>query len=220
MPEFPSRIKIAVADDHVLMRSALVNCLNDQEHMQVIAEASDGQTLLELLKSQDAPPDVCLLDVRMPNGGGYHALIELKAAFPTTRFIILTMMEHELLMVRMYQAGATGYILKDMTINELLEGIQCAYEGQCHFPGRTGSRILSGLRATPDQAKARRITGKEEEFLRWCLHVDLGYKQIAQAMGVTENTIKGHRETLFKKVGEHTRTGLVLFALELGLSKI
>ena len=217
MPDQPI-IRIALADDHTLLRKSLAGILNRSDGLTVVAEASDGLELRKLIEGLSEPPTVCILDVNMPHGG-YEALTDLKQRFPSLRFIILTMLDHEMLVLKMFRAGASGYIMKDQDPEELVRAIWAVAAGGCYFPGETGHRMMSKLQMDRSRQSEITLSPQEERFLR-LTPSDMPYKEIAQIMGVSERTVDGYREALFEKLKVKTRTGLALAALQMGYGEL
>jgi DNA-binding NarL/FixJ family response regulator len=209
------QIRIAIADDHTLVRKSIASMLEADAAFHIIADAANGRELLEKLDMAAHPADVCLLDVSMPEMNGYQTLLALKVKYPAMRFLVLTQLEHEYIVVRMLKAGASGYMLKNAEPEELKKAIHTILEHSYYQSKLVNGRLFS-LVQKGEEYKKLAITNREEEFLRLCCS-ELSYKEIAERMGITERTAAFYRESLFDKLDVNTRTALALFALKLGI---
>ncbi len=208
-------VRIALADDHNLVRKGLAQLLDGTDGFAVVATAGDGKSLLEKLQQLKEPPTVCLLDMNMPNGGGYEALLLLKEHFPELRFIILSMLDHEMLVLKMFRAGASGYILKEQDPEELIQAIWTVAAGGYCFFKEMNTRMMRSLQSDAVM-KQKTLTAKQEQFLA-LVCTGLPNKSIATEMNVQENTVDGYREALFEKFKVNSRVELALVAIALGL---
>ena len=214
------KIRVAIADDHTLVRKGYIALLEEDEtgEFEVVADAPNGKDLLLSLKKLSAPPDVCLLDVSMPEMNGYETLLALKEQYPGTRFLILTQLEHEHIVIRMLKAGASGYMLKSTDPEELRQAIKTIVRSPYYNNSLVNHKLISLVTKGEDYRKIS-LTPQEENFLKHCCS-DLGYKEIAGKMGITERNAAFYRQQLFDKLGVQSRTGLALYALKLGLVPI
>jgi two-component system response regulator NreC len=136
MPNLPSMstatpVRVLVADDHTVVRQGIVNMLNSREEVEVVAEASDGAEAMR--QALETRPDVAVLDVSMPRLNGIEAARRIHEALPQTRILVLTMHDEEEYVARMVRAGASGYILKDGVVSELIAGILAVSKGKSYF---------------------------------------------------------------------------------------
>jgi DNA-binding NarL/FixJ family response regulator len=138
-------VRVLVADDHTVVRQGIVNMLNSSDEVEVVAEASDGAEAMR--RAVETRPDVAVLDVSMPRLNGIEAARRIHEALPQTRILVLTMHDEEEYIVRMVRAGASGYILKDGVVSELIAGILAVSQGEFFFaPETVGARALRALR--------------------------------------------------------------------------
>lgn len=209
------KIRVAIADDHTLVRKGFVAILDEDDDFEVLADAPNGKELLHLLKHVNPPVHVCLLDVSMPEMNGYDTLITLKALYPTMRFLILTQLEHEYIVVRMLKAGASGYMLKTVEPHELKRAIKAILDHPFYGNDLMNGKLISMVQKSKEYTKIT-LTKPEETFLKLCCS-ELPYKQIAEKMDIPERTAAYYRQQLFDKLGVTSRTGLALYALKLGL---
>jgi len=207
--------RIFLADDHVVVREALANLIEALGPYRVEAQFSDGRSLLQGLEAAAGnSPDLVLLDLSMPvmNGADVMRALHVREAyFPVMVLSNEVAPEAIRMLVRL---GARGYLPKACTAAELRQALQTFFQtGYYH-----SELEHSALRGTDGQAQATHLAPRELEFLRLVCHRDeLSYKQIAAAMDISERTVDGYRESLFRKCGVKTKVGLVFFALKQGL---
>ncbi|MFB9069377.1 response regulator [Pseudofulvimonas gallinarii] len=211
-------ISVLLVDDQTLVRQGIRSLLELSDAVQVVAEAADGEQAIELIPS--VGPDVVLLDMRMPGKSGLDVLrilAERKQLPPT---IILTTFDDDELVLAGLQAGARGYLLKDVTLEQLVEAVKTVAEGGSLVRPAVSQRLLSGLDkmqnsfASLDQPDP--LTERETEILRLMAG---GYsnREIANSLNVAEGTVKNHVSNILSKLGVRDRTRAVLKAFELGL---
>jgi DNA-binding NarL/FixJ family response regulator len=210
-------IKVMLVDDQNLVRKGVRSLLELSEEIEVIAEAADGAEAIRSIP--EAAPDVVLLDMRMPGLSGLDVLRELagKDALPPT--IILTTFDDDELVLAGIQAGARGYLLKDVALAELVGAIKTVAEGGSIVKPAVTQRLLKGLEKLHNEFSSLDqpdpLTERETEILRLMAG---GYsnKEIANSLGVAEGTVKNHVSNILSKMGVRDRTRAVLKAFELG----
>ena len=213
-------IRIALCDDQALVREGLRRLLEIADGVEVVVEATCGEELLDELAKADV--DVLLLDVRMPGLSGIEVLEKLPAIKPDARAIILTTFPDEDALLAALRAGAAGYLLKDATLDELLESIQAVARGETAVRPVTVSKILPGLDRVrtqaepPDGTGIDPLTAREKEILR-LLAGGYSNKEIAAALGNAAGTVKNHVSNILLKMGVRDRTQAVLKGIEHGL---
>jgi DNA-binding NarL/FixJ family response regulator len=210
-------IKVMLVDDQNLVRKGVRSLLELSEDIRVIAEASDGQEAIRMMP--EVNPDVVLLDMRMPGLSGVDVLRRLNAddALPPT--IILTTFDDDELVLAGIRNGARGYLLKDVSLEELVNAVKTVAEGGSMVKPAVTERLLKGLqKMETDFSSLDRpdpLTERETEILRLMAG---GYsnKEIANSLGVAEGTVKNHVSNILSKMGVRDRTRAVLKAFELG----
>jgi DNA-binding NarL/FixJ family response regulator len=209
-------IRVLLVDDQTLVRQGVKSLLSLAQSIEVIGEASDGQHAIELIPV--LKPDVVLMDMRMPVKSGLEAIQELAAlnALPPT--IILTTFDDDDLVLAGIKAGAKGYLLKDVSLEQLVEAIEVVSRGGTLVqPGMT-QRLLSGLEGLNNQFvsldRPDPLTERETEILR-LMAGGFSNKEIANSLHVAEGTIKNHVSNILSKLGVRDRTRAVLKAFEL-----
>lgn len=210
MTDNPRRVRIALADDHWMVRKGIIELIAAFGDFEVILEAGDGEELIQKLEQATVLPDICILDINMPSMNGYDTLTQLKKRWPELKVMILTMFNNELTIIRMLRNGANGFMLKAGDPKELGRALRAIYEHGFYH----GELVTSTLAQWKESAT--HISNKELQFLSLCCS-DLNYKEIANIMGMSVRTIDGYRDSLFEKLDLRSRTGLVIFALSMGI---
>jgi DNA-binding NarL/FixJ family response regulator len=211
-------IRVCLVDDQTLVRQGIRSLLELSDKIRVVAEASDGRQALD--KIAEVRPDVVLLDMRMPVMTGIETLQQLsqRGAMPAT--IILTTFDDDQLVLQGIKLGARGYLLKDVSLEQLVDAVQTVAAGGSLVQPVVTQRLLSGLeRMQNDFTSLDRpdpLTDRETEILRLMAG---GYsnKEIANSLGVAEGTVKNHVSNILSKLGVRDRTRAVLKAFELKL---
>ena len=200
-------IRILVVDDHSVVREGLTAIIDRQRDMQVIAEASNGQQAVEQFRQHT--PDVTLMDLRMPLMNGVDTITALRKEFPGSRFIVLTTYDGDQDIYRALQAGAVGYLLKDVFREELLEAIRAVHAGRRCIPAIVATRLAERMAGND-------LTARETDVLQLIAR-GKSNREIATQLAITEGTVKGHVNNILSKLGVNDRTGAVTTALQRGI---
>ena len=210
-------IRVMLVDDQNLVRKGVRSLLELSEEIEVIAEAVDGAEAIQMIP--EIAPDVVLLDMRMPGLSGLDVLRELSEGEKLPPTIILTTFDDDELVLAGIQAGARGYLLKDVALAQLVSAIKTVAEGGSIVKPAVTQRLLKGLENLQNQFSSLDqpdpLTDRETEILRLMAG---GYsnKEIASSLGVAEGTVKNHVSNILSKMGVRDRTRAVLKAFELG----
>jgi DNA-binding NarL/FixJ family response regulator len=210
-------IKVMLVDDQNLVRKGVRSLLELSAEIEVIAEAADGAEAIRTIP--EAAPDVVLLDMRMPGLSGLDVLRDLAAKQSLPPTIILTTFDDDELVLAGIQAGARGYLLKDVALADLVNAIKTVAEGGSIVKPAVTQRLLKGLEKLHNEFSSLDqpdpLTERETEILRLMAG---GYsnKEIANSLGVAEGTVKNHVSNILSKMGVRDRTRAVLKAFELG----
>lgn len=211
-------IKIAIADDHSLFREGLVSILSTYQAFEVIIEAGSGEALLEAIA--DTPPEVVLLDLKMPGMDGIRVTEILKKQFPSIKIIILTMHHQEDFILHMLNLGVNAYLLKDSSSEELKEAIIATHQRDYYFDNRVSKVMLQGLKRKhlhkPKLGTNTRLTPREEEVLQLICN-EYTTPEIAEKLYLSQRTIESHRKNLLEKLGAKNTAGLVIKAISYDL---
>ena len=215
--EQPETIRIALADDHAIVRKGLAELIDSMDDLEIVLDADNGRELLEKLKKTDPLPHLCILDINMPEMNGYETAEAIRSEYEDMNILALSMYDSEFNIIKMLRAGAQGYLLKNVQPSELHRAItDICKHGFYH------SELVTGrmLRMLHDRKAGRNeLNENEEQFLALCCS-ELTYKEIADKMHKSPRTIDGYREDLFAKMGINSRTGLVLYALKTGIAQM
>jgi len=207
------KIKVMIVDDHPVVREGLRQLLEVGDSIQVVAEASSGLECLQLLEKSS--PNLIFMDIRMPGISGIEATRLVCQKYPHVKVIMLTIYEDDQYVTGAIQAGAKGYVLKNVSRDELIKIIGHVMEDQAFLdPSVTPpifSRLQRGTR-TPAQAKKSLLTRRELEVLKGIVagHTD---RTIAHSLFISEHTVRSHIKSLFRKLGVSSRTKAVVKAL-------
>lgn len=205
--EAPATIRILVADDHPSMRMGIIALVDSQPHMEVIAEASDGEEAIEVY--DDVLPDVVLMDLRMHNMGGAEAILSICRKHPDAKIVVLSTYDWDEDIHRAIQSGAKSYLLKDMSIEEIASTIRAVYEGHASLPGQVADRLA-------ERSQRQQLTERERDVLE-SLIKGRSNKEIASSLSISEETVKSHLKTLFGKLRVRDRTEAAIAAIRHGI---
>lgn len=205
-------IKLLLVDDHPLVRDGIRARFEADELIEVIGEAQNGQQALDFVSQQ--MPDVVLMDVSMPVMNGLEATQHLRHLYPTMPVLILSMHDSREYIQQLVQTGASGYVLKDVSSDELVRAIQTVYQGGSYFSAGVSQMLFQGQVQASEQKQA--LTPREETVLR---HLAEGSsnKEIARALDISVRTVETHRQNIKQKLDIHTAAGLARYAIEQGL---
>jgi len=211
-------ISVLLVDDQTLVRQGIRSLLELSDEIRVIAEAADGAQAVELIPQKK--PDVVLLDLRMPGLSGIDVLNHLAQANELPATIILTTFDDDQLVLAGLKAGARGYLLKDVSLDQLVDAVKTVAAGGSLVAPVVTQRLLSGLERMHNEFvsldRPDPLTERETEILRLMAG---GYsnKEIANSLGVAEGTVKNHVSNILSKLGVRDRTRAVLKAFEIGI---
>ena len=214
--------KVALVDDHALLRNGLSAVISSFGDYQVVFEADNGKHFIEQLK-KNTEPDIVLLDITMPEMDGFETAQWIKENKPGMQVLVLSMMDNDASIIRMLKHGAKGYILKDSKPDVLKAALHDVLNKGFFLnelvTGKLVHFISKSDKENRETASAVSLNDKEVEFLKLCC-TEKSYKEIADAMDVSPRTVEMHRSNLFEKLGTTSRVGLVLYALRNGMVKI
>jgi len=200
-------IRILIAEDHEVVREGLAAILNMQQDMTVVAHAANGQEAIQAYKKER--PDVALLDLLMPGVSGVDAIIGIRKDFPKAHIIVLTTFDGDEDIYRALRAGARAYLLKETSRNDLLETIRAVHRGEHRIPADVAARLAERLPASE-------LTKRELDVLQQIVK-GKSNKEIADALGITEGTVKYYVNIILSKMGVSDRTEAATTALKRGL---
>jgi two-component system, NarL family, invasion response regulator UvrY len=212
-------VNVVLVDDHVLLRSGLASLVESFGNYKVLFEADNGKQFMEKLAPK-MPPDIVLMDINMPEMDGYATAMWLKNQHPSVKILTLSMYDNENSVIRMFKAGARGYILKDCEPNELRLALDSLVTKGFYYSEMVTGKLVHNINHHDDfENEAKVITNlndREITFIKLCCS-ELTYKEIGEKMLLSTRTIDGYRDDLFRKLNLKTRVGLVMFAVKNGL---
>lgn len=213
-------IKVAIADDHKIFRSGVINTLTPYANINVVFEAEDGEHLLQIMEDQQ--PDVILMDLKMPKMDGIQATIKVKEKYPQVKVIILTMYEDDNFIVHLVENGANAYLLKNSEPEEIYEAICTTFEKGFYFNENVNLALLKKvLHKNKQQFKPTfknevQLTDRELEVLKLICN-EYTTQEISEQIFLSPRTVEGLRQRLLEKLTVKNTVGLVLYAFRNGL---
>ncbi len=211
-------IKVAMADDHVLLRNALASLIDSFGDCKVIHQSATGKELMAHIAG-GAIPDVVLLDLNMPGMNGFETAQWLQKNYPDLPVLMLTMYDSELTLIQLLQAGVKGFLKKDIHPSELKFAIHSVVEAGYYYSNHTTGKLVNLFRNSSDNSMAvyKSILSEQElQFLKLACS-DLTYKEIARQMGLNPRTVDTLRDQLFSKLDVKSRVGLAMVAIKHGV---
>jgi DNA-binding NarL/FixJ family response regulator len=216
-----TKIKIGLADDHVLLRDALATLIDGFGNCEVILLASNGEQLIEKIRAGQVP-DVLILDLNMPKLSGWEVANWIHENHQEMSVLMLTMYDSELSLIRLLQAGVKGFLKKDIHPDELKQAIQTVRDTGYYYSNYTSSRIAQLFRVN-DEGKMvlqkNLLSEQELSFLKLACS-EMTYKEVAQEMKLNPRAVDGLRDQLFVKLDIKSRVGLAIFAIRHGIVSI
>jgi DNA-binding NarL/FixJ family response regulator len=216
-------IRVLVVDDHALFRRGLQMVLGAESDVEVVGEASDGAEALKV--ASETLPDIVLMDVRMPRRGGIDATTAIKDAVPSAKIIMLTISDEEADLYDAIKAGAMGYLLKEISIEEVATAVRAVYNGQSLISPSMASKLLNEFATMVrkdderQQVPTPRLTDREMEVLK-LVAKGLNNRDIAKKLFISENTVKNHIRNILEKLQLHSRMEAVVYAVREKLLEI
>ena len=200
------KIRVLTVDDHPLLRSGIAAVLQRAEDILLVGEATNGREAIEAFRVHH--PDVTLMDLQMPVMNGIDAILAIRTEFPAARFAVLTTYDGDVQALRALKAGATGYLLKSMLREELIDTIRTIHAGRRRIPPEIAAGIVEHV---ADDA----LTEREVEVLRR-VAAGTSNKTIASQLAVSDATVKSHMKNILSKLGANDRTHAVTIAMKRG----
>ena len=214
-------IKVLIADDHAILRQGIKRVLNFEEDIEVVGEAEDGQEALA--RTLVVQPDILLLDLNMPGLTGLEVANQLQAAKCKTKIIVLTIHDSDNYVLELLKNGVLGYLLKDVEPTMLIKAIHVVNEGNAFVYPRLAERLFGGLQAGDDvnekaremwkESRSERLTSREMDVLA-CIAKGFSNQDIAEALFVSEKTVKNHLTNIFRKLNVNDRTQALIYVLK------
>jgi len=211
-------IKILLSDDHAVVRQGTKELLEQQDDLEVVAEASDGKEAVQLaLKKR---PDVVVMDLAMPELNGIEATRQIKAVAPSIAVLVLTAYDSEQYVFAFLEAGAAGYLLKDVSVDELVKAIRAVHAGESVLHPAIARKVIDRFARLEEkhgpEDVSDQLTGRELEVLRLAAK-GKSNRDIARELTISVRTVQTHLSNVFNKMGVGSRTEAVMYALRKGL---
>lgn len=209
-------IRVMICDDHALFRRGLRMVLESEDGVEVVAEAEDGAEAIS--RATEVVPDVVLMDVRMPNTSGIDATRAIREAVPTAKILMLTVSDEEDDLYGAVKAGANGYLLKEISIEEVATAIRAVITGQSLISPSMASKLLTEFTQLAKKAEEKssvpspRLTERELGVLRLVAQ-GMSNREIAAELFISENTVKNHVRNILEKLQLHSRMEAVMYAV-------
>jgi two-component system NarL family response regulator len=214
-------IRVLICDDHALFRRGLVMVLETEDGIEVVAEAEDGDEAIR--RAEDTAPDVVLMDVRMPKLSGIVATQAIAQVVPTAKILMLTVSDDEDDLYQAVRAGASGYLLKEISIEEVAGAIRAVTAGQSLITPSMASKLLIEFNNLARQAEERavvpRLTERELQVLKLVAR-GMSNREAAEELFISENTVKNHVRNILEKLHLHSRMEAVIYAVREKLFEI
>jgi two-component system invasion response regulator UvrY len=214
-----SLIKVALADDHILLRNALAQLIDGFGNCKVIHQSGNGRELIDHISTGQLP-EVVLLDLNMPVMDGFETSAWLQKNTPQVHVLMLTMYDSELSLIRLLKAGVNGFLKKDIHPSELKFAIQSVINSGYYYSNHSTGRLMNLFRNNPDGSMGLQkamLTEQEIQFLKLACS-DLTYKEIAQKMELNPRSVDTLRDQLFVKLDVKSRVGLAMVAIKQGIA--
>ncbi|MCR1808272.1 response regulator transcription factor [Stenotrophomonas geniculata] len=213
------KIKVLLVDDHTVVLKGLAFFLSTQEDLELVGEANNGKEAL--VKVGETNPDVILMDLYMPEMDGVEATAYIKKEYPNVKVIVLTSFSDQAHVLPALRAGASGYILKDVEPDQLVEAIRSAYKGNIQLNPDIENALLSQTLPVEEKEEEPSIqvdvlTARENEVLQ-LLAKGMSNKEIASVLVITEKTVKAHVSSILSKLNLSDRTQAALYAVKNGI---
>lgn len=210
------KVRVLLAEDHVVVRESIRQFLEREPDFEVVAEAGDGEQTVYL--ADKLKPDVIVLDVAMPKLNGIEATKQIKALHPSIAILILSAYDYDQYIFALLEAGAAGYLLKDVSGQELINAIRAVYKGDAVLHPTVARKVMQKFRSGNKEAESvdlAKLTDRENRVLKLAA-MGKSNKEIAGELAVSVRTVEAHLGNIFNKLGVGSRTEAIIFALKKG----
>jgi two-component system, NarL family, response regulator LiaR len=211
-----SKIRILLADDHVILRQGTRQLIEHESDMEVVGEASDGIEAVELVNQ--LKPDVVIIDVAMPKMNGIEATRKIKENLPGTKILVLTGYDHDEYIFSLLEIGAAGYLLKDVSGDELVEAVRAVFNGEPVLHPTVMRKLMDRFKITnakPTEIPVNVLSEREMEVLKMAVS-GKSNKDIAEGLDISLRTVQAHMRSIFNKLGVGSRSEAIVSGLKRG----
>lgn len=214
-----AKINILIADDHKIVRDGIISLLANENEFNIVAEAEDGYTVLDILKEEQV--DIIIMDISMPKMNGIECTLKVKQLYPDIQVLILSMYNEEQYVNEVFKSGASGYILKNSGKEELINAVKKVSSGKPYYSPEITQTYIKSLVKPPKKKteidnKINELTSRELEVLELIVN-EFSNQEIAEKLFISIRTVDAHRRNLLFKIGAKNTAGLVKFAISRGI---
>jgi len=216
-------IRVLIADDHAIFRRGLRTVLAYEDDIELVGEAADGEEAVAM--AEENVPDVILMDIRMPKVSGIEATKVIRDSVPGARIVMFTVSDEDSDLYEAIRAGAVGYLLKEVAIDEIAESVRAVAQGQSLISGSMAAKLVHEFNALMTRSDKQpkmpgpRLTDRELQILR-CIAEGKSNKDIGDELFISENTVKNHVRNILEKLHLHSRMEAVMYAVRENLLEI
>ncbi len=212
------KVRLLIADDHKIFRQGIIKLLNEEPDLQVVGEAADGREVVK--KAPELKPDVILMDIAMANLNGLEATKQIKKVLPESKIIMLTMHKNEEYVLQSFQAGASGYILKEGAVEELVSAIRSIHADKSFLSPTVSKTLVDAYLRKMETGKTETpfdlLTDREREVLQ-LIAEGFTNREVAKQLYISVKTVEAHRAHIMQKLNIHDIAKLVKYAIQKGL---
>ena len=209
-----NKIKVLIVDDHAILREGIRALLNDHDDIEIVGEASEGKEAIE--KARELTPDVILMDLVMPGIDGLEAIRHIRKEIPAAKILVLTQYETKEYILTAIQAGAIGYVAKKTLSSELVTAIRAVNQGTLFLYPSAAAALIEDYRQYREQKPHDTLTTREKEIL-WLITEGKTSRKISEILHISIRTVQNHRMKIAKKLGIHSQTELIKYAMRMRL---
>ncbi len=213
-------ISIILVDDHVIMRDGLRNLLKEESDFEVVGEADNGRQAVKIILEKK--PNIIIMDIAMQEMNGIEATRQIKKEAPNINIIALSMHSERQIVVGIFRAGASGYLLKDSTSTELVEAIRTVHSGRKYISQKISDIVLqeiSNTKKDSEEIGIEVLTNRESEILQ-LISEGNSTKRIAEVLFISPKTVESHRANIMEKLNIHNLPELTKYAIRVGLTSL
>jgi two-component system response regulator NreC len=215
------KILVLLAEDHTIVRQGLFALLKSEPEIEVVGEASDGLEAIELAKK--LLPDVVLMDIAMRNLNGIEATRKIKKLFPNMKVLVLTMYDNEEWIFQILKAGASGYLIKDSAMTDLISAIRTIHQGDSFLSPSISKKVIDEYIRKAEMGEKKGvedlISSREREILN-LIAEGHSIPKIASLLCISRKTVEAHKTHIMEKLNIHDKVGLIKYAIRIGLTKL
>ena len=207
-------IRIVLAEDHVVVRESIRQFLNRESDLEVVGEAGNGEEAVQL--AAQLKPDIVLMDVAMPDVNGIEATKRIKALCPTTAVLALSAYDYDQYIFALLEAGTAGYLLKDVSGQELVDAIRAVRRGDCVLHPAVARKVMARFKRAPSEERVSGVLAEREKEVLKRAAKGMCNKDIADELHLSVRTVEAHLQSIFNKLGVSSRTEAVVCGLKKG----